>query len=71
MIGADSSVASNNRTRGSGQKLKYGKFHTNAEKNFFTVRMTEHWHRLLGEVVESLSMKIFKTHLYTNLRDLL
>jgi len=68
-VGRLFSMASNNRTRGSGQKLKYGKFHTNAEKNFFTVRMTEHWHRLPGEVVESPSMKIFKTHLDTDLCD--
>jgi len=27
------------------------------------VRVTEHWHRLLGEVVESLSLEIFKSHL--------
>jgi len=54
-------MASNNRTRGSGQKLKYGKFHTNAEKNFFTVRMTAHWDKLRREVAQSPSLEIFNT----------
>ena len=35
------------------------------------VRMMEHWNRLPREVVESLSMEIFKTHLDAYLCDLL
>ena len=35
------------------------------------VKVTEHWNRLPREVVESPSMDIFKTCLYTYLRDLL
>jgi len=62
--------ASNNRTRGDGHKLEYGKFHTNAEKNFFMVRMTECWIRLPRDIVESL-MEIFKTYLDTYLCNLL
>ncbi|KFV87211.1 hypothetical protein N308_01781, partial [Struthio camelus australis] len=46
-----------------GQKLKHKKFHLNLRKIFFTVRVTEHWKRLPREVVESLSLEIFKTHL--------
>jgi len=32
-------------------------------KNFFTLRVTEHWNRLPRGAVESPSLEIFKTHL--------
>jgi len=38
-------------------------FCLNMRKNFFLLRVTEHWNRLLREAVESPSLKIFKTHL--------
>jgi len=40
-------------------------------KNFFTLRMTEHWNRLPREAVESPSLEIFKTHLDVVLCSLL
>jgi len=30
-------------------------------KNFFTLRVTEHWNRLPREVLDSSSLEIFKT----------
>jgi len=50
-------------TRGNGHKLKYRKLHLNRRKNFFTLRVTEHWNRLPRDVVESPSLELFKTHL--------
>jgi len=43
----------------------------NRRKNFFTLRVTEHWNRLPREAVESPSLEIFKTRLDTVLCSLL
>jgi len=65
------SVVCNNRTRSSDLKLEHWKFHTSMQKNFFTVRVMEHWNRFPREVVECSSMEVFKTHLDTYLCNLL
>jgi len=65
------SVAPSDRTRGNRHKLKHRKFQLNTRKNFFPLRVTEHWNRLSREVVESPSLEIFKALLDKVLCNLL
>jgi len=65
------SVACSDRTRSSGLKLEQKKFCTNMQKNFFTVRVMEHWNRLPREVVDSPALEIFRTRLDAYLCSLL
>jgi len=59
------------RTRGNGHKLKARKFQLKTRKNFFPLRVTEHWPRLPRGAVESPSLEIFQPQLAAVLCSLL
>ncbi|GAB0177744.1 translation initiation factor IF-2-like [Grus japonensis] len=63
------SVVPSDRTRGDGHKVEHRRFPLSIRKHFFPVRVTEHWHKLPIEVVESSSLEIFRTHLNVILGD--
>ena len=46
-----------------GHKRKQRKLQLNMRKNFFTLRVMEHWNRLPRGAGESPSLEIFKTRL--------
>jgi len=56
-------VVPSDRTRGNGHKLQYGRLCLNIRQSFFTVRVTEQWHRLPRDIMESPSLEILKSHL--------
>jgi len=64
------SAVPSNRTGGNGHNLAHRKFHLSTRENFFTMIATEHWSRLLREVVVS-PLEIFKTYLDSLLCNLL
>ncbi|KFO53716.1 hypothetical protein N302_12888, partial [Corvus brachyrhynchos] len=53
-----------------GFKLKESKFRLDIRKNFFTVRVVRHWHRLPREVVDAPSLEMFKARLDGALNNL-
>ena len=51
------------KTRGNGSKLHWERFHLDIGKKIFTVRTINHWNNLSRDVMESLSLEVFKMRL--------
>ncbi|KFO72969.1 hypothetical protein N303_01253, partial [Cuculus canorus] len=46
-----------------GYKLERAKFRLDTRRNFFTIGVVRHWHRLPREAVDAPPLKVFKARL--------
>ncbi|KAK4816003.1 hypothetical protein QYF61_010871 [Mycteria americana] len=58
------------KTRSNGFKLKEGRFRLDIRKKFFTMRVVRQWNRFPREVVDALSLEVFKARLHQALSNL-
>jgi len=62
--------ACSDRTSGNGFKLKLSRFRLDKRKKFFTIRVVRYSNRLPGEVMNALSLEVFKAKLDGTLSNL-